>query len=103
MHTLKKFNVRVDFIFYLSCNTIHSQFNHTGFIMVNKRKKLIYSSDPLQRVVTISHDGKLMATGGVDGKVRVWSFPKMQLLFELQGHTKEVSWYFIYWFLDLIT
>lgn len=71
--------------------------------MVNKRKKLIYSSDPLQRVVTISHDGKLMATGGVDGKVRVWSFPKMQLLFELQGHTKEVSWYFIYWFLDLIT
>lgn len=50
-----------------------------------------FGTDPLQRVVTISHDGKLMATGGVDAKVRVWSFPKMQLLFELQGHTKELD------------
>lgn len=32
-----------------------------------------------------------MATGGVDGFIRVWSFPQMQLLFELQGHTKEVN------------
>ncbi|OWR45868.1 prolactin regulatory element-binding protein [Danaus plexippus] len=50
-----------------------------------------FGKDPLQRVVTISHDGKLMATGGVDGKVRLWSFPKMQLLFELNGHTKELD------------
>lgn len=49
------------------------------------------SAEPLQRVVRISHNGKLMATGGIDGKVRVWTFPKMQLLFELDGHTKEVS------------
>ena len=49
-----------------------------------------FSDDPLQRVVRISNNGKLMATGGIDGKVRVWSFPKMQLLFELEGHTKEV-------------
>ncbi|CAB3248135.1 unnamed protein product [Arctia plantaginis] len=50
-----------------------------------------FSNDPLQRVVRISHNGKLMATGGIDGKVRVWSFPKMQMLFELDGHTKEID------------
>ncbi|XP_068621294.1 guanine nucleotide-exchange factor SEC12 [Battus philenor] len=50
-----------------------------------------FGEDPLQRVVRISHNGKLMATGGVDGKVRVWSFPKMQLLFQLEGHTKELD------------
>lgn len=50
-----------------------------------------FSNDPLQRVVRISHNSMLMATGGIDGKVRVWSFPKMQLLFELDGHTKEID------------
>ncbi|CAF4872393.1 unnamed protein product [Pieris macdunnoughi] len=50
-----------------------------------------FGEDPLQRVVSISPIGNLMATGGVDGLVRVWSFPQMQLLFELQGHTKELD------------
>ncbi|XP_013147091.1 PREDICTED: SEC12-like protein 1 [Papilio polytes] len=50
-----------------------------------------FGDDPLQRVVRISHNGKLMATGGIDGKVRVWSFPQMQLLFQLEGHTKELD------------
>ncbi|KAI5636019.1 prolactin regulatory element-binding protein [Phthorimaea operculella] len=50
-----------------------------------------FGNDPLQRVVRLSHNGKLMATGGTDGKVRVWSFPTMQLMFELQGHTKELD------------
>ncbi|XP_063839030.1 prolactin regulatory element-binding protein [Ostrinia nubilalis] len=50
-----------------------------------------FGDDPLQRVVRISHDGKLMATGGIDGKVRVWAFPKMELLYVLEGHTKELD------------
>ncbi|KAJ8729720.1 hypothetical protein PYW08_001301 [Mythimna loreyi] len=50
-----------------------------------------FSNDPLQRVVRINHNGKQMATGGIDGKVRVWSFPKMELLYELEGHTKEID------------
>ncbi|XP_023942971.1 prolactin regulatory element-binding protein [Bicyclus anynana] len=50
-----------------------------------------FANDPLQRVVTISHNGKIMATGGIDGVVRIWSFPQMQLLFELKGHTKELD------------
>ncbi|XP_026757020.1 prolactin regulatory element-binding protein [Galleria mellonella] len=50
-----------------------------------------FGDDPLQRVVRVSHNGKLMATGGMDGRVRVWSFPKMQLLFILDAHTKELD------------
>ncbi|XP_059061821.1 prolactin regulatory element-binding protein [Achroia grisella] len=50
-----------------------------------------FGDDPLQRVVRVSHSGKQMATGGMDGKVRVWSFPQMQLLYILDGHTKELD------------
>ncbi|CAH2065864.1 unnamed protein product, partial [Iphiclides podalirius] len=50
-----------------------------------------FGDDPLQRVVRISHNGKMMATGGIDGKVRIWSFPQMQLLIQLEGHTKELD------------
>ncbi|XP_053601825.1 prolactin regulatory element-binding protein [Plodia interpunctella] len=50
-----------------------------------------FGNDPLQRVVRISHSGKLMATGGMDTKVRLWSFPRMELLFVLEGHSKELD------------
>lgn len=50
----------------------------------------MYSEEAMQRVVRISHNGKIMATGGTDCKVRLWSFPKLQLLFEIEGHSKEV-------------
>lgn len=63
--------------------------------LVDQHSNLCSSNDPLQRVVRISHNGKIMATGGIDGKVRIWSFPQMQLLFQLEGHTKEVCLFFI--------
>ncbi len=47
--------------------------------------------DPLQRVVRISLNGKLMATGGTDGVIRVWKFPRMAKLMEFKKHTKEVD------------
>lgn len=47
--------------------------------------------DPLQRVVRISLNGKLMATGGTDGVIRVWKFPRMKQLVEFKKHTKEVD------------
>lgn len=36
-----------------------------------------FSQEPIQRVVRISPNGKFMATGGTDGHLRVWLFPKM--------------------------
>lgn len=34
-------------------------------------------TEPLQRVIRISGNGSLMATGGTDGYLRIWSFPQM--------------------------
>lgn len=41
-------------------------------------------SEPLQRVVRISANGSLMATGGTDGYLRIWSFPQMLQTIELK-------------------
>lgn len=49
------------------------------------------SSEPLQRVVRISPNGKLMATGGIDGFIRVWNFPRMTKSTEFRGHTNEID------------
>lgn len=46
---------------------------------------------PLQRVVRLSPNCKLMATGGTDAIIRIWSFPKMIKQFDLELHTKEVD------------
>ncbi|XP_063699521.1 prolactin regulatory element-binding protein [Culicoides brevitarsis] len=47
--------------------------------------------DPLQRVVRISPNGKLMATGGIDGFIRVWNFPSMTKITDIKGHSKEID------------
>ncbi|XP_058818279.1 prolactin regulatory element-binding protein [Topomyia yanbarensis] len=48
-------------------------------------------SEPLQRVVRISPNGRIMATGGMDGHLRLWNFPKMTLLSDISSHTKEID------------
>ncbi|EDW76306.1 uncharacterized protein Dwil_GK15387 [Drosophila willistoni] len=49
------------------------------------------TSEPLQRVVRISGNGRLMATGGTDGHLRIWSFPQMSLGADIQAHSKEID------------
>ncbi|CAD7085816.1 unnamed protein product [Hermetia illucens] len=49
------------------------------------------TNEPIQRVVRISPDGKLMATGGTDGYIRIWSFPKMGKSSEIEAHSKELD------------
>ncbi|CAB3376453.1 Hypothetical predicted protein [Cloeon dipterum] len=46
---------------------------------------------PLQRVVRISRSGQLMATGGLDGHLRVWQFPSMELIHDISAHTNELD------------
>jgi prolactin regulatory element-binding protein len=48
-------------------------------------------SDPFQRVVRISPNGKVMVTGGIDGHVRIWNFPRMTPLFDIAAHTSELD------------
>ena len=47
--------------------------------------------EPLQRIVRISPNGKFMATGGLDGHVRVWNFPRMTKLTDINAHQKEID------------
>ncbi|KAL1458415.1 hypothetical protein WDU94_008571 [Cyamophila willieti] len=48
-------------------------------------------SDALQRVVRLSRSSNYMVTGGTDGHLRLWSFPKMKQLLHIEAHTKEVD------------
>lgn len=51
-----------------------------------------FSKDsPLQRVVRISLDCKYMATGGTDAHVRIWQFPNMVQIFDIDAHSKEID------------
>jgi WD40 repeat protein len=42
-------------------------------------------------VVRISSSGKLLATGGDDGYLRLWQFPTLKPLRDLKAHEKEVD------------
>lgn len=49
------------------------------------------ASESFQKVVRISRNGKMMATAGCDGIIRLWQFPSLDPLREIKGHTKEVD------------
>ncbi|CAD6996733.1 prolactin regulatory element-binding protein [Ceratitis capitata] len=49
------------------------------------------TTEPLQRVVRISPNGRLMATGGTDGHLRIWTFPQMVQRSDVEAHTKEID------------
>lgn len=45
----------------------------------------------MQRVVRIGHSGRLMATGGTDGHVRLWQFPSLRKIIDIPAHSKEID------------
>nr|SVE72997.1 EOG090X07XQ [Ceriodaphnia reticulata] len=48
-------------------------------------------SESFQKVVKISSNGKLMATGGCDGYLRLWQFPTFKPLRDIKAHEKEID------------
>lgn len=71
---------------------------------VQEEAKLVYKVEPLKRVQTdfhpkephgkvirISGNGKLLATGGDDGHLRVWSFPELAKVHDFSTHEKEID------------
>ncbi|XP_018405671.1 PREDICTED: prolactin regulatory element-binding protein [Cyphomyrmex costatus] len=49
------------------------------------------NGEPLQRVVRVSLQGMTMATGDTDGRVRLWKFPQLHKLYDLDAHGKEID------------
>ncbi|EFA04425.1 prolactin regulatory element-binding protein [Tribolium castaneum] len=47
--------------------------------------------EPLLRVTRFHPTGKILATGGTDGIVRLWKFPALQPAHVLKAHTKEID------------
>ena len=47
--------------------------------------------EPYQKVCRISYDGRLLASGGDDGILRVWTFPDLNAVHEIEGHTQEID------------
>ncbi|XP_060518043.1 prolactin regulatory element-binding protein [Cylas formicarius] len=47
--------------------------------------------EPLCRVLRVHCNGKIIATGGTDGDVRIWRFPHLQPLAKLKAHSKEID------------
>jgi len=57
-----------------------------------KKVQIDYSpKDPYGKVVRISYNCKLLASGGDDGKVRIWSFPDLAKVHEFASHEKEID------------
>ncbi|KYM75837.1 Prolactin regulatory element-binding protein [Atta colombica] len=49
------------------------------------------NGEPLQRVVRVNLQGTIMATGSTDGRVRLWKFPQLHKLYDLDAHGKEID------------
>lgn len=50
------------------------------------------TSEPYQKCVRLSpSSNQMLATGGVDGFLRLWTFPEMSRTHEIEAHEKEID------------
>ncbi|RMB94055.1 hypothetical protein DUI87_29508 [Hirundo rustica rustica] len=56
-----------------------------------QRVRTDFSPDALQKAVSFSADGALLATGGADGFLRLWEFPSMKKTLEFRAHDGEIE------------
>lgn len=47
--------------------------------------------EPFQKVVKFSPEANLLITGGADGHIRVWSYPKLEIIYVIKAHDNEVD------------
>jgi len=76
----------------------------SGAGVQEQSRRLVFKAEPLKKVQTdfhprephgkvvrISPHGKLLATGGDDGHLRVWSFPDLAKVHDFATHEKEID------------
>jgi len=49
------------------------------------------TSEPYQKCVRMSPSNQMLATGGSDGFLRLWTFPEMSRTHEIEAHEKEID------------
>lgn len=60
-------------------------------LIYNENFLMCRNGEPLQRVVRVNLLGTIMATGSTDGRVRLWKFPQLHKLHDLDAHGKEID------------
>ncbi len=72
-----------------------SQPSYAGLTYVFEAHKKVQtdfgSTEPYQKAVRLSPNRQLMATGGDDGVLRVWTFPELDRTHEIKAHEKEID------------
>ena len=49
------------------------------------------TSEAYQKCVRMSPSNQMLATGGSDGFLRLWTFPEMSRTHEIEAHEKEID------------
>ncbi|KAK2174544.1 hypothetical protein NP493_791g00016 [Ridgeia piscesae] len=77
--------------------TLSEDFNSAtkvvSFDMVQSQSVQTDFSEPsgFQKVVRFTTDHSLMVTGGADHHIRVWRYPVMEKLYDIEAHTDEID------------
>ncbi|XP_015924539.1 guanine nucleotide-exchange factor SEC12 [Parasteatoda tepidariorum] len=50
-----------------------------------------FSEEPFQKVVRFSRSSSLLTTAGADGHIRIWKFPELKKIHDIEAHSDEVD------------
>lgn len=50
-----------------------------------------FSEEPFQKIVRFSNNSKVLVTAGADGCIRIWKYPKFNLLHKIEAHKDDVD------------
>ncbi|XP_022316787.2 guanine nucleotide-exchange factor SEC12-like isoform X1 [Crassostrea virginica] len=58
---------------------------------IKKIKTDFHKESSFQKAVQFSRDHSILATGGADGHLRVWKYPSMEKVFEVEAHKNDID------------